>query len=280
MRLGYGTNSLGDVDPLEAVPLLAALGYESLAITLDRHTLDPFAPDCPRRVAAWRAALDAAEMARVIETGPRYLLDPIVKHEPTLVSGDPGARARRVDLLLRAVDLAADLAAGCVSLWSGAAHDAAPEEVLWERLARGLDPVLELAARRGVVLGFEPEPDMVIDTLARAAKLHARLGRPDHLRLTVDIGHLECMGERPPGPYLAPWQGRVVNVHVDDMLACRHEHLPLGAGDVDFPAVLAALAAAGYSGGLHVELPRQAHRWHDTARESALFLRRVLAGGG
>ena len=278
MRLGYGTNSLGDVDPLEAVPLLAALGYESLAITLDRHTLDPFAPECPRRVAAWGTALDAAGMACVIETGARHLLDPVVKHEPTLVSADPAGRARRVDLLLRAVDIAAGLAAGCVSLWSGIARDAAPDEVIWERLTAGLDPVLERAARRGVVLGFEPEPDMVIDTLARAAELHARLGRPDHLRLTVDVGHLECMGERPPGPHLAAWRGRIVNVHVDDMLACRHEHLPLGAGDVDFPAVVAALEAAGYAGGLHVELPRQAHRWHDTARESAVFLRRLLGG--
>jgi sugar phosphate isomerase/epimerase len=73
--------------------------------------------------------------------------------------------------------------------------------------------------------------------------------------------------------------GRIVNVHVDDMLACRHEHLPLGTGDVDFPAVLDALAAVGYAGGLHVELPRQAHHWFQTARESAGFLSRLLPRG-
>ena len=122
------------------------------------------------------------------------------------------------------------------------------------------------------MLGFEPEPGMFIDTLARSGELLDRLGRPDHLRLTVDTGHLECMGERPAADVLAPWLDRVVNVHVDDMLACRHEHLPLGAGDVDFRDVLGALAVAGYRGGLHVELPRQAHRWLDTARESAGYL--------
>jgi hypothetical protein len=36
MLLGYSTNSIGDVDPLDAVPILRDLGYESLAITLDR----------------------------------------------------------------------------------------------------------------------------------------------------------------------------------------------------------------------------------------------------
>ena len=49
---------------------------------------------------------------------------------------------------------------------------------------------------------------------------------------------------------IAPWIPRIVNVHVDDMLAARHEHLPLGTGDVDFAPLLAALVAGGYSGGL------------------------------
>jgi sugar phosphate isomerase/epimerase len=118
---------------------------------------------------------------------------------------------------------------------------------------------------------------MFVDTLARFGMLLEKLDAPDHLRLTVDIGHLVCMGERPPEDFLRPWLGRVVNVHVDDMLACRHDHLSLGAGVVDFFPVIAALADSGYTGGLHVELPRQSHRWFETARESALFLHRLLS---
>ena len=164
-----------------------------------------------------------------------------------------------------------------MSLWSGVARDAADAVTIQARLTESLGPILDHAARRGVVLGFEPEPGMAVDTLARYRDLLDRLGRPDHFRLTVDIGHLECMGEWPMREVLRPWTERIVNVHVDDMLACRHEHLPLGAGDVDFRTALAAFAAGGYRGGLHVELPRQAHRWHDTARESAAFLTRLLA---
>jgi sugar phosphate isomerase/epimerase len=84
------------------------------------------------------------------------------------------------------------------------------------------------------------------------------------------------MGEQPAATLLASRATEIVNAHVDDMLACRHEHLPLGTGDVDFPPLLAALSAAGYAGGLHVELPRQSHRWLETARESAAFLRGML----
>lgn len=273
MRLGFSTNSVGDVDPLDAVPLLADLGYTSLALTLDRHTIDPFAGDLAARIDRWRRALAAHGMACVVETGARHLLDPRVKHEPTFVTPDPEARGRRVDFSRRAIDVAAELGAGCVSMWSGVVRDGAGAEAVWERLTAGLAAVLDHADRRGVTVGFEPEPGMFIDTLARQGELCRRLGRPERLRLTVDLGHLECMGERPLAARLAPRCGEVVNVHVDDMLACRHEHLPLGQGDVDFAPLFTALAAAGYAGGLHVELPRQAHRWLETARDSARILR-------
>ncbi|MFM7136306.1 MAG: sugar phosphate isomerase/epimerase family protein, partial [Planctomycetota bacterium] len=124
MRLGFSTNSIGDVDPLEAVPLLANLGYRSLAITPDRHLLDPFAPGLAAEVARWRTALAAHGLACVIETGARHLLDPLVKHEPTLVSAERAARDRRVDFTKRAIEIAAELGAGCVSLWSGVGRDA------------------------------------------------------------------------------------------------------------------------------------------------------------
>ena len=276
MLLGYSTNSIGDVDPIDAIPLLHEMGYRSLAITLDHHTLDPFAADLPARISRWREALARSRMTCVVETGARHLLDPLRKHEPTLVTADPESRSRRGDFLCRAIDIAVGLGAACVSLWAGVVRDAADEASVWGRLAGGLAPVLDHAAVRGMPLGFEPEPGMFIDTLARYGRLLDRLGRHDHLRLTIDIGHMECMGERPMADTLRPWADRIVNVHVDDMLACRHEHLPLGSGDVDVASIVATIADSGYAGGLHLELPRQAHCWVETARQSAAFLRPLL----
>lgn len=272
MRLGFSTNSIGDIPPLDALPILRDLGYASLAITLDHHLLNPFGESLPGELTRWRAALAANAMGCVIETGSRHLLDPRRKHEPTLVSAHQADRLRRVDFLVRAIDVAAELRAGCVSLWAGVVHDSADEESVWQRLTESLGPVLDHAAARGIAVGFEPEPGMFIDTLARQRLLVERLGRPGHLKLTLDIGHMECMGERPAADVLRPWVHDIVNVHVDDMLVCRHEHLPLGSGAVEFSPVLRMLAASGYTGGIHVELPRQSHRWQETARQSARFL--------
>ena len=274
MRLGYSTNSIGDIPLLDALPLLRDLGYAAVAITLDHHVLNPFGAALPVELARWRAALEAGGMTCVIETGSRHLLDPLRKHEPTLVSAHRSDRLRRIDFLVRAIDIAQALNAACVSLWSGVVGDSADEEAVWQRLTESLAPVLDHAAARGVAIGFEPEPGMFIDTLDRYRLLLDRLGSPERLKLTLDIGHMECMGERPAVDVLRPWVDRIVNVHIDDMLAGRHEHLPLGTGEVDFTGIMPLLAAAGYTGGIHVELPRQAHRWLETARQSAAFLRR------
>ncbi len=54
-----------------------------------------------------------------------------------------------------------------------------------------------------------------------------------------------------------------------------HEHLPFGDGEIDFPPVLAALAATGYQGLTVVELPRHSHAGPRFAAHSLPYLRRA-----
>ena len=58
----------------------------------------PSRPTWPPSSTAGRPRSPHSGMACVIETGARHLLDPLVKHEPTLVSADPAARERRIDV--------------------------------------------------------------------------------------------------------------------------------------------------------------------------------------
>ena len=276
MKAGYSTNSFGDVDPLDALSLLCEQGYASLAITPDRNILNPYEKTFASEVRVWQHALAKAQMRCVVETGARHLLDSKRKHHPTLLSDAQDDCNRRIEFLRRAIELAGELNAECVSLWSGAVCSDADETLLWRKLTDGVGEVLDHASRCGVVLGFEPEPGMFIDTVARAEELFERLGRPKSLGLTVDIGHLECLGERPLAATVRDVADRIVNVHIDDMIVCRHEHLPLGKGDIDYVPIFRELLAARYQGGLHVELPRQSHRWYETAKESYEFIHRMI----
>ncbi|MEU0312528.1 sugar phosphate isomerase/epimerase family protein [Nocardioides sp. NPDC006273] len=275
LRFGYGTNGMHSHRLEDALAVLADLGYDGVALTLDHLHLDPYRPDLAGRVAHVRRRLEELGLSVVVETGARYILDPRRKHYPTLLHPAPEA-SRRVDYLHRAVEVAADLGAEAVSFWSGSPPDGVDGDRAWGRLCDGVWKVLDLAVRRGVVCAVEPEPGHFIDTLDAVLELRRRLEDPELLRVTLDLGHVVCneprgMAEtiRLAGPLLA-------NVQVDDMVEGVHEHLELGTGEVDFTAALGTLVEIGYTGLAALELPRQSHAAPVVAERSLAFLRGTL----
>jgi L-ribulose-5-phosphate 3-epimerase len=280
MLLAYNTNGLANHDLVDAINLLADLGYRGISITLDHAALNPFDDQLQRQLTAVSAALHKRKFRCVIETGARYLLDPRLKHEPTLITTDANARARRIDFLCRAIDIAAKLNADCVSLWSGIVHDGASPAEAMSRLTSGLAQVLAHAENAGISLAFEPEPGMLIDTLAAYDRLLLALAdrkvAPNRLGLTIDIGHLFCQGELPNPAKIEQYADRLLNVHIEDMRPAVHEHLMFGEGEIDFPPVLAALAQIRYDGLLSVELSRHSHEGPAAARRAYGFLRPLL----
>ena len=52
MRLGYNTNGLAHHKLFDAVRLLAEIGYESVAITIDHNALPPYAQPTRRAAVA------------------------------------------------------------------------------------------------------------------------------------------------------------------------------------------------------------------------------------
>lgn len=285
MRPAYGTNGLTDLRLTDALGLLADLGYDGVALTLDHMHLDPCAPDLAARTARVAARCAGLGLAVAVETGARYVLDPYRKHHPTLLDLDPAARAARVGLLLTAVDVATDLGATAVHCFSGArppGEHGAPEapdqteppdqpepadqpdspeprgatatagavgdardDPTWRRLADSLAPVLEAATEAGVPLAVEPEPGHLLSDLAGFHRLRSLLGSPDALGLTLDIGHCQCLEPASPAACVRAVAPWVRHVQIEDMRRGVHEHLPLGEGEIDFPPVLEALADLG-----------------------------------
>lgn len=274
-RFGYGTNGFGNHRLTEALDMLAELGYAGVALTLDHDHLDPFDDELTSRVAALARRLDRLGLSVMIETGARYLLDPWHKHQPTLLS--ESGRERRVELLTRAVRIAADLGAEAVSFWSGIKPSEVPDAQAWDRLTSGCDAVLRTADAYGVPLGFEPEPGMFVETMAGYEQLVARLDRPERFGLTLDIGHCRCLEPLPVPDCVRRGADQLVNVQIDDMRRGVHEHLEFGEGEIDFPPVLSALDEIDYRGLISVELPRHSHAAPAVARRSLSFLEAAAA---
>jgi sugar phosphate isomerase/epimerase len=273
--LGYNTNGFAHHRLEDALTILARLGYQSVAITLDYHALNPFDADLPNQITKIRELLNSLGLRSVLETGARFLLDPWHKHQPTLVSAEPHEREKRLDFLRRSVGIASQLSADVVSFWSGTPRDKAADSVYMERLVQGCLRLCDYAAERNVRLAFEPEPGMFIDTMARFAELREKVEHP-LFGLTIDIGHLHCLGETPITDHLRRWRKLLWNVHIEDMRRGVHEHLLFGEGEINFQPVFQTLKESGYAGGIHVELSRHSHVAVETARKAIAFLKSVL----
>ena len=276
MLPGHNTNGFPHHKLDDALRILADLGFQSVAITLDQHALDPSSSSLTRQVEHTAALLDRLKLRSVVETGARFLLNPWRKHQPTLLDPDASARAIRACFLTNAVRIGHDLGADAISFWSGTPQEPLePWEILLDRLAAECHSLADFAHGLNQRLAFEPEPGMLIDTMIRFESLFGRVAHPA-FGLTMDLGHLHCLGETPMTPHLLHWRDRLWNIHLEGMRRGNHEHLQLDEGDLDLAEGLAGLRVAGYKGGLHLELSRHGHDAVNAARTGINLLRAAL----
>ena len=270
LRLAYNTNGLQSHRLDEALELLAGLGYDGVALTLDCVHLDPLRAG-PGEVAAVGRLLRRLRLACTVETGARFVLDPRRKHRPTLFDPRPLERMRRVDLLLREVEIAADLGAEALTLPAGPLDEAQDGADARRFLVEGLREVLARADARGLPLALEPEPGHLVDDLAGWRALADEL---PGLGLTLDVGHVSvARPEGTPAEAIRAHAGRLLAVHLEDAPRGVHAHLPYGEGDLDLRGVVGALREVGFGGLCAVELSRHSHAAHETTAAAIAAVR-------
>lgn len=255
LRFAYNTNGTANHRLDDALGLIADAGYDGVALTLDIHHLDPFADDFVVSLGRVSARLRALGLGCVVETGARYLLDPRQKHEPTLVSGDPDGRARRVEFLTRALEVAAETQADAMSFWAGVPKPGISPVQAHDFFRAGAEKVARAAERLGTTAALEPEPGMLIETVADWRKLAI-----PGLKLALDTGHCLVTDEIAPDEAVRQYANDLGTVSIEDMRRGIHVHLPFGEGDMDVDAVLGALRQIAFDRLVCVELSRESHR--------------------
>ena len=274
LRYAYNTNGCAHHRLDDAIAMIADAGYDGVSLTLDIQHLDPFADDHASARNRVAALLRARGLGAVIETGAKFLLDPRRKHEPTLVSRDEAGRARRLDFLNRSLEIGAETGAEIVTFWGGRpAADVEPGRAM-DWMMQGVAAVLERAEQLGVAAAFEPEPEMLVGTVTEFERFAA--GFPT-LRLALDLGHCLVSEDVEPQDAILSQAERLGTVHIEDMKRGVHTHLPFGEGDMDLPAVLAALRQVGFSNLVCVELSADSHRAVQMIPAAREALRRIEA---
>jgi sugar phosphate isomerase/epimerase len=107
----------------------------------------------------------------------------------------------------------------------------------------------ELAEPYGIRIMVEhpPIPAVSIDDIRRILAADARLG------FHLDVGHAFVGGDRLEG-MLKAFGRQLCHVHLSDNRGHEDDHMPLGAGRIDWPRALRLLKERGYDGTLTLEV--------------------------
>ncbi|WP_408958424.1 sugar phosphate isomerase/epimerase family protein [Natrinema sp. 74] len=257
--LAFSTNAYTDYDLPEAVRRIADHSYAGVELLGDEpHAYFPEFGD-EDRDAVLEALSDTGLAVSNINanTAMGYYDDapPSAFFEPSVIRAEEAARGWRVEYTKRAIDLAEAVDSPAVCLATGRPLPGTPPEEARDYLRESLGEILDYAEPRGVEVGIEFEPELLVENTDEVLALIDDVGR-DSLGVNLDIGHAAVYGED-VAESVRRCAGSITGVHVEDIVGGRrgkHYHRIPGEGDLEFGPIFDALAEIGYDGFATLEL--------------------------
>ena len=173
-------------------------------------------------------------------------------------------KVETIDLAKKSIDLALNLNTNVVTSHIGVIPDVHNSQ--WEKMASIAAPIAEYAAQAGVRVAIETGPESP-ETLADFIDSV----NPKGLAANLDPANLAMVGGFDPVKAVYTLRHRIAHTHAKDGIRLSgytagqlygglvnpggyvYLEVPLGKGDVDFPAWVAALDEVGYTGVLTIE---------------------------
>lgn len=155
-------------------------------------------------------------------------------------SADPAIAARGMEMMRKAIQLAFDLGIRIIQL---AGYDVYYEESTPEtraRFAENLKISVEMAAARGVILGFETMETEFMNTVGKAMEFVTSVNSP-YLQVYPDLGNLTNAAKTYDQPVLQDiqtGQGHIVAMHLKETVPGKFREIPFGTGHVDFKSAV------------------------------------------
>jgi sugar phosphate isomerase/epimerase len=241
----YGAMNFPVKPVLEELETMAKLGFDYLELTMD-------APQAHYTVI--RRIKD--ELMHSLER----LHMGLVCHLPTFVSTadlTDSLREASLDEVLQSLELAAELRA-MKAVLHPSLHRGLSVFVMdqvRQHALRSLDAVVEKADQLGVCLCLEnmfPQSN----SLVNPEDFIEVFERFPTLRMTLDVGHAH-IGEKGIAKILAfieKFPDRIHHIHANDNFGNEDDHLPVGAGTIEFPRIVKALKETGYDETITLEV--------------------------
>lgn len=219
----------------EKLECAKACGYDFVEISIDEK-------DEKLARLDWTAEERAGLVALMREVGVPIRSMCLSGHRKyPLGSADPAVRARSLEIMEKAIQLADDLGIRIIQL---AGYDVYYEDSTPETkaaFAENLKKAVEMAAVKGVVLGFETMETDFMNTTWKSM-FYVNLVNSPYLGVYPDSGNLTNAAVTYGTSVLDDLEsgrGHIVALHLKETVPGKFREIPFLTGHVDFPAVIA-----------------------------------------
>lgn len=279
MRKGINMWAFGDQTDLHRCLRLAqAAGFEGIELA---YALEgPIGPESSRE--DMRSVVQLAEQVGIdvcsLATGVLWQFN--------LVSEDKEERETAQAHVRKCLELAAALGVDTALVVPGftGPFQAGPPVVCdyaaaYTRALRALQDLGTVAARNGVYIGVENVWNKFLNSPMEMRDFIDRVGHP-YVQSYFDVGNVLRTGY--PQHWIRVLGPRIKKVHFKDYKAnvgTLDGFVELLGGDVDYPAVMAALREVGYDGWCIAEIGPRTHWPESVLRATSQAMDLILAGG-
>jgi hexulose-6-phosphate isomerase len=242
--------------------LAARAGFDGIELQADDALLD----DGARLRALAELARGTVPVCSLMCTGGRKLGSP-----------DEAERRAALEHVRRAIGAAATLGTDTLLVIPAYVDARVTYEQAWQRGQAGLRALLPAAEEHGVCLAVENVWNRFLLSPLEMARFVDEVGHP-LVRSYLDVGNAVLLGF--PEHWVATLGSRIRRVHLKDFrraVGTLAGFVPLGDGDVDWPAVIAALRTVGYDGYLTAETDPVRHLPDGGAADLARRIDAIMA---
>ncbi|MGE5614798.1 MAG: L-ribulose-5-phosphate 3-epimerase [Bacillota bacterium] len=195
-----------------------------------------------------------------------------------LGSNDPSICAQSLDIMRKSLELAADLGIRYIQL---AGYDVYYEESSADTVRRfkdNLTKCADMAARYGVLLGFETMETPFMDTVQKAMFYVDAISSP-YLGVYPDLGNLNnasLIYGVPVSDDLKTGAGYIIAAHIKETKPGKYRDVPFKTGCVDFGTLIKTCWQLGVRRYVTELWYHSGDAWRDHIREAALLAREIL----
>lgn len=234
-------------DPVEEIEFAGKHGFQGFELAFEHPEATPEQILKKRR--------------RILDTFSRYNLVRIGHTQSFVNICDFSEPIRRASLqeTIKALEVAHRLDIGFLTVHPGFLWPVMTGKKALKKTCESLRELLNVADDFNLILGLENLPPRFFPPrgyFSRTEEFDVVFSQiaSQRLKLVFDVAHASFPQSDPPLNFIDKFNEKLAHVHLSDNLGQRDDHLPLGAGRVDYKTPMKELRRRNYSGTITLEI--------------------------